>query len=376
VFKLNRTQSPDTASPENVCVFRIGHLGDTVVALPAVHRIAERHPGAKITLITNAPAEHFFVTAWDVLRHTNIFRGVLHYDAARPGDLLRLAIACRRLQPACLYYLSPPRTARQLRRDRVFFRWICGFRRMTGLDGLQEQPLRDASGKLLVLQRESMRLLKLIDVSGVLPHPPYLTPPPAAESRASDLLRPLAGRLLVALGAGSKMPAKKWFLDRYLAITRRIVDGYPEAALVIFGGNEDRAEGDLIVQSVGLDRAVNLAGTTDVIESAAALSLCTFYLGNDTGTMHLAAVMGLPCVAIFTSRDNPEAWEPPGAMHTILRRDLPCSGCMLERCEVEHMRCLDLISIDDVWAAVEPHLNAPRGAASQRQSAHHHGAES
>jgi len=31
---------------------------------------------------------------------------------------------------------------------------------------------------------------------------------------------------------------------------------------------------------------------------------------------------------------------------------------MLERCEVERMRCLDLISVNDVWAAVAPHLSA------------------
>jgi heptosyltransferase-3 len=375
VFKLNRSQSPKKASQENVCVFRIGHFGDTVVALPAMHKIAERHPGARITLITNVPAERSFVTAWDVLRHTGIFRGVLPYNAARATDILRLALACRKLQPAHLYYLSLPRSARQLRRDWAYFRWICGFRSISGLEGQQEQVLRDTAGQLLVLPRECVRLLEIIDASGAWPEPPYLTPPPTAENKAAELLGPLAGRLVVALGPGSKMPAKKWFFDRYLAIGRRIVDRYPHAALVIFGGNEDRAEGDLFVQAVGRDRAVNLAGTTDIIESAAALSRCTFYLGNDTGTMHLAAVMGLPCVAVFTSRDNREVWEPWGSSHTILRRELACSGCLLERCEVERMRCLDLISTEDVWAAVEPHLMAPRGVPSSPQPASLHGVD-
>jgi len=375
VFKLNRNQSPGTASPENVCVFRIGQLGDTVVALPAVHRIAERHPGARITLITNAPAESFFVTAWDVLRHTGIFSGMLSYNAARASDMLKLALACRKLQPAHLYYLSPPRSATQLRRDRAYFRLICGFRSITGLDGQPVQVLRDAAGTLLVLPPESERLLRVVDASGVSPAPPFLSPPPAAKSKATELLRPFAGRMLVAIGHGSKMPAKKWFLDRYLAVTRRIVDRSPHAALVVFGGREDRAEGDQLVQAVGPDRALNLAGATNIIESAAALARCAFYLGNDTGTMHLAAVMGLPCIAVFTSRDNPDAWAPWGDGHTILRRELACSGCLLERCEIERMRCLDLISTEDVWAAVEPYLSAPRSATSNRQPPNLHGAD-
>ncbi len=375
MFKLNRHRSPDSRLPENVCVFRIGHFGDTIVALPAIHRIADRHPGSKITLITNAPSKDSFVTAWDVLRHTGIFDDVLFYDTARTRQHLELAVACRRLQPAHLYYLSPPRSAPQLRRDRAFLRLLCGFRGITGIDGQSAPNLRDAAGELLVLPRECDRLLRVVEASGVSPSPPFLTPPPAAENKAAELLRPFAGRRLVAIGPGSKMPAKKWFLDRYLAVARRIVDRSPNAALVIFGAREDRAEGDQFVAAVGPDRALNLSGATDIIESAAALARCAFYVGNDTGTMHLAAVMGLPCVAVFTSRENRDVWAPWGDSHTILRRELGCSGCMLERCEVERMRCLDLISTEDVWAAVEPHLRAPRRGPSDRQPATLYGAD-
>lgn len=340
-----------------------------MVALPAIHRIAERHPGASITLITNAPGATSFVTAWDVLRHTRIFDGVLFYDAARLGELARLAFACRKLQPAHLYYLSPPRTGKQLRRDRLYFRLACGFRNTTGLEARPPLQLRDAAGALLVLPRESDRLLEVVDASGAPPPARLLSPPPEATAKAATLLAPFHGRLLVAMGPGSKMPAKKWFFDRYLEIARRIVERSPEAALVVFGGGEDRAEGEQIVRAVGADRALNLAGTTDIAESAAALCHCAFYLGNDTGTMHLAAAMGLPCIAVFTSRENRDLWTPWGNSHTILRRDLACSGCMLERCEVERMRCLDLISVDDVWAAVVPRLCAPGSAAVDGRSA-------
>jgi ADP-heptose:LPS heptosyltransferase len=348
-------------------VFRIGHFGDTVVALPAIHRIAALHPGARITLIASVPQRHSFVTAWDVLRHTGIFSEVFVYDASRARDLARLAFACRRAQPAHLYYLlSPPRSLKQLRRDALFFRKVCGFRSITGLDARVSPELRDPAGNLVVLPRECDRLLGVVDPSGVSPDPPFLTPSPAAEDKVTALLEPVAGKFLVAMGPGSKMPAKKWFPDRYLEIARRIVGRSPNSALVVFGGREDRAEGDQLVHAVGADRALNLAGATDIIESAAALARCAFFVGNDTGTMHLAGVMGLPCVAVFTSRDNRDVWTPWGSSHTILRRELGCSGCMLERCEVERMRCLDLISVDDVWAAVEPYLSAPRMGAADR----------
>jgi heptosyltransferase-3 len=342
----------------DVFIFRIGHLGDTLVALPAIHRIAQLHRGARLWLITNAPAHAGMVTAWDVLQHTGLFAGVIFYDAKSKRALVRLALRCRRATRAVLYHLSPPRDASRIRRDRWYFRVLCGFPAIEGLSDPVPLVSRDDRGQLLVLPRESDRLLQSIDPTGSVPPAPYLEPPIEAVRKVDGWLGPLRGRRLVALGPGSKMPAKQWFLERYQSLCRRMVEQHPDLTLVIFGGPEDRAAASSILQTVGADRAVVLAGVTDIIESAEAMKRCSLYVGNDTGTMHLAATMGLPCIAIFTSRENRDTWAPLGQANVILRRELPCSGCMLERCERERMRCLDLISVDDVWEALAPRLAA------------------
>ena len=358
------------AADQDVFVFRIGQLGDTLVALPAIHRIAELHPGARLWLITNAPPTPSMVTAWDVLSHSGLFAGVLFYSRRHPGQLLQLLLRCRAGRRRVLYYLSPPRSATQLRRDRWFLRWACGFQRIEAMPSPRRVAPRDADGKLLVMPRESERLLRSVDGRAQRPATPFLRPPLAAERRVDQLLAPL-GELrdtpLIALGPGSKMPAKRWFLERYVEICRRMVERAPDARLMILGGAEDREAGEAIVHAVGAERALNLAGLTNVIESAAALARSGLYLGNDTGTMHLAASMGVPCVAIFTSRDNRDTWSPWGDGHCIMRRELACSGCMLEVCEREQMRCLDLISVDDVWNEVEPRLAALCAAAPPRR---------
>lgn len=348
----------------DVFVFRIGQLGDTLVALPAIQRIAQRHPDARLWLITNGSAPAHMVTAWDVLRHTGLFHGVLFYDTRDPLSLLRIVARARLSRGALLYYLTPPRSARALRRDRLFFHTLCGFK----LEAMQPARLvtpRDADGKLKVLPRETDRLVASLGGSDEgAPQAPWLVPPPAAVAKATRLLSALAGRPIIALGPGSKMPAKRWFLERYLAVCERIVQAEPRAAFVVLGGAEDAAEGAAFERALGTEHVVNAAGQTNIIESAAVLARCGLYLGNDTGTMHLAASMGVPCVALFTSRENRDTWYPWGDDNAILRRELPCSGCMLERCDVEKMRCLDLITVDDVWAEVAPRL-ARLGSAAQ-----------
>lgn len=349
-------------SREHVVIYRIGELGDTLVSLPVIQAIHTRHPSAQFTLVTNPSAQPSHVNAWHVLQHTGVFSEAL-YLAPQIPSLLKLVAALRRRPADLLYYLAPKRTARQLRRDEFVFRHLCGIPRLYGLANLprgQGAMPRDPQGQLLRLPRESERLLRAVGFNPTeVPKGPQLLPPASAQSRVQDLLRPLQGRRLLGVGPGSKMPAKRWFTDRFIQVLQRATTEDPELGVVILGGREDQTVGNTIIAALPRQRALNLAGQTNIIESAAALGHCLGYLGNDTGTMHLAAAMAVPCIGLFTSRDSPGLWEPWGEGHTILRHELPCSGCMLEVCEAQRMRCLDLIDADQAFRALRPLLQAP-----------------
>jgi ADP-heptose:LPS heptosyltransferase len=90
-----------------------------------------------------------------------------------------------------------------------------------------------------------------------------------------------------------------------------------------------------------------------VRQAAAALSICRLYIGNDTGTMHLAAAVGTKCIAIFSARHFPECWYPYGLGHIVLRRRVPCEGCTVFECNEHDNLCLKLIQVKDVIDAVE-----------------------
>lgn len=363
-----KAQATKSLNPARIYVFRIGQFGDTVVSLPAIQRIAELNPGIPLTLVTNAPAKNSYVTAWDVLEHTSLFSGVLFYSLHNTASLRALVEHCRQQEGrSILYYLPPRRSWSQKLRDWTFFRFVCGINQIVGLDWAAGPSLRDSSGALTVLPPEWQRMLDAVDPTRVRPSGPFLAIPEEVERRTSALLAGFVGRKLIALGPGSKMPAKKWFADRYLLLARELVARFPDAAIVVFGGREDKDEGEKIVHALAPGRALNLAGVTNIVESAAALRKCQLYVGNDTGTMHMAAVMGVSCVAIFTARDNRDSWIPWGEIHEILRRDVPCAGCMLEDCIEHRMRCLDLISVNDVLNAASKHLTRVQAAAYPRE---------
>ena len=109
--------------------------------------------------------------------------------------------------------------------------------------------------------------------------------------------------------------------------------------------------------------AENLCGKTTLPELIAKLKECTLLLTNDTGTMHLADLLGIPVVAIFGSTE-PSLTGPVGETnppHRILRRKVECSPCYLRQCPID-FRCMNEITVEYVTATVLKSLTAiPQG---------------
>jgi heptosyltransferase-2 len=81
-------------------------------------------------------------------------------------------------------------------------------------------------------------------------------------------------------------------------------------------------------------------------------------LTNDTGTMHLAALLGVPVVAIFGSTE-PRLTGPLGEDHVILRHHVECSPCFLRQCPID-FRCMKAISVQEATDAVMSILQKPK----------------
>ena len=95
---------------------------------------------------------------------------------------------------------------------------------------------------------------------------------------------------------------------------------------------------------------LNRIGQTSLDELIAELRTCRLLLTNDTGTMHLAALLGLPTVSIFGSTE-PRMTGPLGAGHIVLRHHVECSPCFLRECPID-FRCMKAVSVEEVTAAV------------------------
>lgn len=356
---------------ERIAVFRIGQLGDALVSIPAIRAIRKAYPSASLMLITEQCIGPGLVSPSQVFEVCEIFSEIVTYVSTRPAwrnwvELMKLVTAIRRFRADVLFYLAPfPRSFQQLHRDRLFFQRVCGIPYCYGIKHTMHlHGERDHDGQLSRLPSEVDRLLAIVGETGIaVPQPGQaqcdLPISLTVRNKINELWEEAGfnpATPVIAVGPGSKMPAKRWPLDRFMLLGEQLFESLADTRVLIVGGQEDHELGQRLYEVLGR-RVVNWAGRLSILECAEALRRCVFYVGNDTGTMHLAAAMGTRCIAIFSSRDHPGKWEPYGEEHIVLRKDVPCAGCLLRVCEQRGMMCLIGISVDEVFNACLQVLN-------------------
>jgi heptosyltransferase III len=342
------------ASQANLVIFRIGSIGDTVVALPCFHAIARAFPRHRKVLLTNAVASARASSVEAVLEGTGLIDEALYFPVGRGkvSHSVALARQLRQLEPTGLIYLAPRTMSVQVYRDLLFFR-AAGISRFIGVPvGIRarECHLNPATGEL---EPEAERLGRILS-----PEIPVDLSPASWDLRltvqeqttATNRLAGLLGwRPIVALSPGAKIPAKDWGEERWASLVKLLQVRLPAVSLVFVGAPDERLLSERLA-GMWSGTKLNLCGELTPRESAAVLRHCQVLVCHDSGPMHLAASQGTHCVALFGNFNRPRQWYPYGPSHTVIH----------EPNGVRH------ISVERVAESVEAVVAAMRSSATIR----------
>ncbi len=348
---------------KKILVYRIGHLGDTLVSLPAFWAVRKSYPNAHITLLTNSnPNNASYILARNVLPEKGLFDDWLIYptELKKSQNFLtfgKLFLQIKRGNFDALFYLTTRnRTVSQVKRDILFFR-LAGIENIIGTEYLLRNLLNSKAVRPLpVVETEKDFLINCLKFENSVGEDTEKLKPDLKltdkENRESENWlqencgKYLNGNKLLAVAPSGKWNSKIWAETSFAEVVQKLIekeDVFP----IVFGGAEDKEKGNRLIEKWG--RGANAAGALNIRQAAAALSRCRIYLGNDTGTMHLAASVGVPCAAIFSAIDWAGRWIPFGENHKIFRETVPCEGCLSSVCKFQR-ECLDTIKPDAVFS--------------------------
>lgn len=160
-----------------------------------------------------------------------------------------------------------------------------------------------------------------------------------------------ASRTLIALAPGAAHFTKRWPLDRWEALIRRLRS---TADVVILGGPGDRELAGAIAAAGG-EGTASAAGRFSLTGTAALLKRSRALISCDTGVLHLATAVGTPVVGLYGPTVEQFGFFPYRARATVLQRDLGCRPCSAHggsNCPLGHHRCMTEILPEEVAAAV------------------------
>jgi lipopolysaccharide heptosyltransferase III len=352
---------------DRILIYRLGSLGDTVVALPCFQLIRRSFPRAEITILTNRPVEAKAAPLTSVLQHSGLFDHVLDYpiQLREFREILRLRTRIRRGSFDLVVHLTAARGLLSSVRDYLFFR-SCGIRKIIGVPFRREDLHVMQTGDGLH-EWESSRLARRIRELGVINLEQadswnlHLTPD--EQNGADTLLRSasIAGPFVV-VSLGTKLRVKDWTSDNWKELLKRVAESHPQLPIVALGAQEEGA----LVDSVFANWAgasANFCGKTSPRVSAAILRRARLFIGHDSGPMHLAAAVGTPCVAIFSGQAPRGQWFPRGGENAILLPEKLCADCHATDCRQVNGICILSIGVDQVLGAVLRKLEVASAAA-------------
>jgi heptosyltransferase-2 len=340
----------DRLKPFRILIRSTNWLGDAVMTIPAVQAIANGRPDAQVTMLT--PAK--LAGLWEQVP------GVGAVLAIEPEhSVFDVAKRVRLAGPfdAAVVWPNSLRSALEV--------WLAGVPRRIGYAGhrrryllnqLVREPRLPVRGQRKP-PHQSLRYAHLAAEIGAGSVPRFGQPPGGGPAKAP---RERGAWARIGLCPGAEFgPAKRWLPGRFADAAQRA--GRELACeWVLFGVDKDRELGAVIEKAFG-GGCENLIGKTTLAELIAQLRRCDLVLTNDTGTMHLAAWLGVPVAAIFGSTD-PDLTGPlaPPERVRILRHQVVCSPCFLAECPLD-MRCMQVVTPQEAAEAMLE-LIGPDGA--------------
>ncbi|MFG1185640.1 glycosyltransferase family 9 protein [Xanthobacter aminoxidans] len=324
---------------KRLIIYRLGSLGDTIIALPFFRRVAELYPDHERIVLTNVPVSSKAAPLLSVLG-TEIVHGALSYPVGTrsPAALWDLRRRLMALGADTMIYMMPSRGVVNVYRDLLFFK-LCGFRSIIGVPYTRDLDTCRISPQTGEEEPECERVGRALAALGPVDlHDPAnwdlaLTPGELAAGRG--IVAPIAGVPSIAINMGGKAAQKDWGVDNWRSLLGEISQKHPGHGLLVVGAAEDSARVDAI-RDVWRGPLIDACGALAPRESAAAMQTAQLFIGHDSGPLHLASAAGVPCIGLFGDFNRPRKWHPyVGRNRTI-----------------HDMRGVRAITVDQVVAAV------------------------
>jgi ADP-heptose:LPS heptosyltransferase len=332
----------------------VDQLGDMVLSVPALRRLRELLPEARLVgLLSLANAE--------LAKTLNLFDEIVavdfpddEWERRRVMPLDKQYQLRRRLEPFkfdVAIDLSESEVSRPLL-QLSGARFLMGFGdgRSVWLSATYEAYTSDTFNHMEEVSAAT-KILGLVEYIGTLlqSHAQIITRDDVERSRLAAYGFSATDRFAV-LHTGARLKFSQW--PHYDKLASMILENTD--LKVVMMADDPAARRKLGPELIASDRFQLLDKRLPFDDFDALLSFCTVFVGNDSGPSHLASLRGANVVNLFLARHNWNEWGHENRGYIISRR-VPCAGCNIhhdsEECAKDYA-CMTNITPKEVFRTV------------------------
>ncbi len=153
------------------------------------------------------------------------------------------------------------------------------------------------------------------------------------------------GKKIMMLSNSGDWPTKKWADENWLKLASLAAASGFECLFLTDPGCKETAE-YLKANNIGVTPVTKLR------EMAALISLADVLVSTDSAARHMADAFGVRSIGLF-GPVNERDWVYPGGPGNTVSVSEKCRPCHKRRCRVKDMRCMTKITPEAVMAAVQ-----------------------
>ncbi len=338
--------------PKHILIARTDKIGDLLLSLPTFQALKKAFPETRLTALVSPYAKeivqnHPAVDTVELFENGESFWGLTKRLKAMKPDVF-IALYPRPRQVLAAWTAGIPT------RIGTAYRWYSFL--------LNEKVRVHRS----VCDRHEVEYnLDLVKPLGITPEAKKI------EFRLTESERSFAKDLLkekgikpkghyVVVHPGHKGSALNWKPERYAQVVAQLCCRKGLRVILTGAANETDLVSRVTTHLSGLgpdQRPILLIGECTLRQLAAVYEGADCFLSGSTGTMHLAAAVGTPTVALFCPipQTTPVRWGPWGNKSTVLMpQNLECPDCRVGACSKHDP--MDAISVEEVLTAVQEYL--------------------
>ena len=310
----NEVYHKQTSEPKNILLIKLDEIGDSIMASSSIRNVRKTYPNAEITILCQPLTKQLYTKC------PYINRIICYNKKAFIGKSIKEAcdITFNIVSQKLLRYKFDTVIILRHQKDCIpeaLMAFFTGAVRRYGFDFNSEryclpiEPLYDALSNVLLSKvfivppeiiheaDKQIYLMKRLHMfhSGEL----ELFYSTDDNIRAKQWLATLpdnSQKIVIGISAG--VNRKKWPVKRYLTVCKELLKKY-NVSFVILGSDREKDDAKFLEDNLPKEKILNLCCKTTLSETAAVISNVDFYIGNDTGLLHMASAAKIPVVGLY-----------------------------------------------------------------------------